>query len=549
MSSQFYIHNFIGRDRELEVLKHVLLEAKSGDATGILLSGRSGIGKTELLRQAFYHYFSTQNDVIPFSYTVKTTLTSLENFSKDYLCSFLVQSLAFLKKDISMIEACVYSFEDIMKRARESEVQWIVDIAAHYEKAKKDIDPLNLFLSTISAPYQSYLISGIPVIVMIDDFHKMRHFCEVNTIGDNKDFWMLFETPAKSRHTPHIFSGNQAELNKMFFEDTLLGEYLELFSLSGLINEDAAKYFTVLCKTYDLDVRIVLGDFIGLFGGSPYYIRNFVQAARQSSRILSEDNFWLIYLNEITKGKTFKYWTSLLKTCIPRFDMRKPSLKFLYHLSKNGRHAAISDIPNEISIRQEDVELIVNLLHTSGIVETGFSESEISDDTILIDIIKGLYHREIRMEPLSGITDTIIVDKRKQAAPVRPVSPPSPSFTLTIPATVKAEYVAVRTIEYIAENFSIASGIIRQLQIALADLFANVIDTSGKSAGNYFLKFHVEDNIFSAEITIPFITIVLTDADRNRIGTYLDDLKAEASAEGTKITFLKKIGQDIGSAS
>jgi len=544
MPSHFITHNFIGRDRELEVLGNIPAEAKSGNASGMFLSGKNGVGKTELLRQAFYHYFNNQKEAIPFFYTMKTALTSIEHFAKDYFCSFIVQSLAFLKKDISMIDACIYSFEDIVKLARESGVQWVADVADNFEQARKGIDPLNLFLLTISAPYRSYLITGIPVIVMIDDFHKMRKFCEINAVGNNRDFWMLFETPVKSRHTPHIFTGNQAELNRMFFEDTLLGEYLELYNIYGLGPDDTAKYFTVLCETYGLDVRVELFDVIDLFGGSPYYIKNFVQAARQSSKVLSEDSFWLVYLSEITKGKTFKYWTSLLKTCVPRFDLRKPSLRFLYHLCTNTPTVALSDLQNEISVGQEDMERIVGLLHTSGVVETGFSEFEVSDDRILVDIIKGLYLREILMEPWSRVKEMIVSEKGRQARPDR-----TPSFALTIPATARAEFVAVKTVEYVSQNFDIPSGITGQLQIALADLFANVIGEAGRGVGNYYLRFKLRENVFFAEIKIPSINIVLTDTDRGRIGAYVDSLTVEGSAEGTTITLIRDISKDFVSAS
>src|SRR4030067_2455723 len=152
MPSQFAVKYFFDRENELEILQNLHLEAKSGNATGIFLSGRNGIGKTELLRQTFHHLFTNQNDAIPFFYTIKTSFTSIENFSKDYFCTFVVQSLAFLKKDISMIDACIYSLEDIAHLTRESGIQWVIDIMNNFLQVKKDVDSLNLFLFAITAP-------------------------------------------------------------------------------------------------------------------------------------------------------------------------------------------------------------------------------------------------------------------------------------------------------------------------------------------------------------------------------------------------------------
>jgi hypothetical protein len=395
MPTKFTVKTIFGRDHELEILKNIHTAAMSGSATGIFLSGRNGIGKTELLRQTFHQLFTDQNNAIPFFYTIKTAFTSIETFSKDYFCTFIVQSLAFLKKDISTIDACIYSLEDVTQLTKESGVQWVIDIMNDFLQVKKTVDPLNLFLSAISAPYRSYLITGTPVIVIIDDFHKMRKFCEINVADNNTNFWMLFENSVKSPYTPHIFSGYQAELNKMFFEDTAFGEYLELFSMTGLKRDDSVRLFTTSSEALGLNVSIELPECIDLFNGNPFYIKNYIHAARQASRTLSEDNFWLIYLSEITKGKTFMYWTSILKTYIPHFDLRKPSLTFLYQLYKERSGTALSNLHDNLSIGQEDLENIISLLQVSGTVETGFTELEPADDNILIDVIKGLYLREI----------------------------------------------------------------------------------------------------------------------------------------------------------
>jgi AAA+ ATPase superfamily predicted ATPase len=544
MHTQFTVKYFFGRENELEILQNLHLEAKSGSATGIFLSGRNGIGKTELLRQTFYHLFTNQKDAIPFFYTIKTAFTSIENFSKDYFCTFVVQSLAFLKKDISMIDACIYSLEDVENLTRESGIQWVMDIMNNFLQAKKDADPLNLFLFAISAPYRSYLVTGTPVIAIIDDFHKMRKFCEINTADNNAHFWMLFENSVRSPYTPHIFSGYQAELNKMFFDDTSFGEHLELFNLTGLKRDDAVRLFAASCETSGLISRVELHDCIDLFNGNPFYIKNYIHAARQASRILSEDNFWLIYLSEITKGKTFMYWTSVLKTCIPHFDLRKPSLMFLYHLYKDKSGAVLSNLPDKSALRPEELEHIVSLLHASGTFETGFSELEPADDNILIDVINSLYLREIEKEPWNRIKDAIIGEKRQLTK-----HEGTPSFKITIPANTTAELVAVRTIEHVAEHFNIAPEIIGRLQIALTDLFANAINTVETGSDNFHLSFKLNENVFSAEIIIPQKDFVLSESDNRRVSAYIDDIKIEKIMGGMKITLFKDIGKDLVPAS
>ena len=544
MNSQGTSKIFFGRDNELEILKNIHVSAKSGNATGIFLSGRNGIGKTELLRQAFNHLFTNQDNAIPFFYTIKTAFTSIENFSKDYFCNFVVQSLAFLKKDFSTINACIYSLEDVAQLAAESGVKWVVDLVNNFLQMKKDADPLSLFLFAISAPYRSYHNTGTPVIVIIDDFHKMRKFSEINSPDNNMNFWILFESSVKSPYTPHVFSGCQAELNKMFFEDTSFGEYLDLLNLTGLDQDDSLRLFTTLCEIFKLNVKDELMDHISLFNGNPFYMKNFIHAARQASRTLSEENFWLIYLSEITKGKTFMYWTSILKTYIPHLDLRKPSLMLLYSLYQDRSGNILSNLSEKLSITQQELENIIGLLHASGTFEPGFSELKPADDNILIDFIRGLYLREIENQPWEKIKDIIIGERPRFIKHER-----SPSFDITIPATTKAEFVAVRTIESVAESFEIPREIIGLLQIALSELFANVAETGGDGYDYYQMSLKLIENNFFIEILIPQKHFALSDSDKGRIMAYLDDLKVEASNSGTKIIFLKKIMKDLTTTS
>ena len=238
------IKNFLGRENELEVLARIASEAGAGEANSAFLSGKRGIGKTKLLNRLFHHLFEDQGDAVPFLYTVKSSFVSMENFSSDYLGSFILQGLAFRKKDLSMTGASIYSLEDLAELAKRSEAHWAVDLIKSYSHIKSGSDPVNLFLFAISAPYRSYRDTGRPVVVMIDDFHKIRKFCELNAKEDNKDFWTLYETSAGFPHTPHIFTGLEAELNGMFFEETSFGDQLEIINVPGLDRGDSLKLFT-----------------------------------------------------------------------------------------------------------------------------------------------------------------------------------------------------------------------------------------------------------------------------------------------------------------
>jgi hypothetical protein len=228
----FSAKNFLGRESEFELLKGIALEARAGDACSIFLSGKRGVGKSEFMRHLYNHFFSQQNDAIPFYHSVRSAFVSLDDFSREYLGSFILQSLAFLKRDKSMLYSGIYSLEDLRLVAEEMADPWAMNIIDKFFEVREGGDSVKLFSFAISTPYQSYANTGLPVVIMIDDFHKMRKFCGSDE-GENRECWVMFENVLQSQHTPHIIAGFHSDLQKMFFEETSIGEHLEVVNLPG----------------------------------------------------------------------------------------------------------------------------------------------------------------------------------------------------------------------------------------------------------------------------------------------------------------------------
>ncbi len=540
---EFTSKHFSGRKNEIDILQSIASLASSGDANSIILSGKRGIGKTELLKHLFNELFNRQNSTIPFFYTVKTSFASLEIFSEDYLSNFILQSLAFILKDSTLVNTGIYSLEDVRDIANESEATWAVDIIDNYYHLREGGDPVKLFSFAISVPYQTYMKTGMPVAVIIDDFHKIRKLSERMTGSNDKDLWMLFENFVKFRYTPHVLAGFQSELHKMFFEETSFGEHLEIINLAGLNKHDSINLFRVLCEKYAITCEAEAKDFIDMFCGNPFYITSFIQASRQTVRTITGDDLKEIYFREITKGKIYTYWTSILKTYIKRFELRKPSLNLLFKLCENGADdpSGLSEI---LSVKQEDIDYILNILHIAGILETGFSTIEFNDDQVLIDFIKGLYHKEITKEPQDKIKDIILGDISQNVILTK-----TPSFDITIPAVSGAGLVAVKSLEQVARFLKMPPDTIGQLQISLVELFSGVLADNGASGESYKLKFNLKDNIFSVEILTSQPDLDFTDDESRRIRSYIDDMRVEKVMNGYKITMIKGLKEDIATAS
>ncbi len=356
---------------------------------------------------------------------------------------------------------------------------------------------------------------------------KIRKFFELKGSDIKPGLWMPFESSISSMYVPHIFSGLPHEIEGMFFEDNPVEEHLEMIDLPCLNKEDSIKLFSSLCEMYNLRVELEPADFVGTFGGNPFYIKNFLQAARQTGGVLSKDVFYRTYNNEITSGKTYKYWTFLLKKHIQRLDLRKPSLKFLHGFCSNN-----SD--DSLQLEEGMFEHILEILHDSGSVETGFSKTTPSDE-VLRDIIKELYREEVQNESPENVSDPIAEIEGELAGESGVAS-----FIIMIPADPKAGLVAIKSLEQISRNNNIPLKDMGKLQLAMADLFANVFDGDAP-VENYKLQIRYIENLFSVELTTPQKDLVITEQDTARIRAYIDDLKVESIENGTVITLVKEI--------
>ncbi len=544
--------DFIGRNQEIESLFNIHSEVKQGIASSIFLSGEHGTGKTELVRQLFQLLFWKQHDAVPFLYAVNPAFASVQDFSADYLNRFIRQWLSFQKKDVSLIHANELSMENLMRLAEKSDAHWAVDLIGNFLQTKTSGDAAKHFLSAINAPYHSYLVTGMPVIVMIDDFQRTKELYISNSENKN-NLWMLFEESIKSRQTPHILSGSYAELREMFFEKTSFGEYLEFMHISGLDKITSLRLFTLLCEGYGIKVdRESLFPFVDIFHGNLFYIRNFIQTARTEGKTLSEDDLWRVYFHEITRGKFYAYWISQMRKHILRLDLRKVSLEILHHLCSRGATTSPSTIATMFSISMHDLNDIVNVFQTAGFIEMNFSSLKLSDDTILANVIKGLYSKEILENPADKIKETLMkeyqstVDTHIKAAETK-------SFEITIPHMPGAELVAVNTLEHIAKIQGIPAEVIGQMQMTIVELFTNLIPREIEPAeGNFDFKFKPDKDTFIIEIKTPYKELTSLSpgvlAENQLIKKYIDDIKLEGTKSGIKIILTKNLKKAFAQA-
>lgn len=527
---------FLDRKGEIETLASIARAALKGQATSLFLSGGRGTGKTELIRQLFNQLFTTQNDVIPFLYTVNPAFLSLRDFSRDYLTKFIQQAIAFLKKDHSIMNKPIYSPEDIRAFTDDTALNWALNLMDEYQETIKRGEPIQILLYSIMAPYRCYLSTGAPLVIMIDDFDRLKGVYNTDP-GDMSDCYMFFEESIQIPYIPHIITGFREGLYDMFFNKTSIGEHLELMNLSGLDRDNTLSLFNSLCSIYNLSV-INTNELIDLFHGNPLYIRKFVSALRRSGNMPHKDEVQRIYSNEVTRGGIYIYWLSHLKRYIPEV-LRADSLNLLYHLCCDGLYEQFTPLDASSVIHKEKLDDVLKALRSAGVIEEGFTTFRLINDKVFVDVINALYQIEVlKGTPYNvshGVMETVHEDVRE----IEPV----PSC-VTISFIKGSEAVAVKALEEVARKHDIPSEIIGKLQVATAELLNSLFMSDRGDIGRCNVRFGVEDVGFLIEVDVPakelFVESAEGEASLRLIRGIIDDLRIERLQDFTRLRMLKK---------
>src|SRR3954462_15175289 len=95
--------DFAGRSIESDrLLRHA---QGNSQTSGLLLLSAPASGVSELLRQTYDQLFYQQGDVIPFYFAIHQTDKTAENCAVRFLQDFLLQTVAFRRRDAKLLAA------------------------------------------------------------------------------------------------------------------------------------------------------------------------------------------------------------------------------------------------------------------------------------------------------------------------------------------------------------------------------------------------------------------------------------------------------------
>lgn len=536
--------DFFGRKAELTHLYRQAQDTEIEVLRNIFLSGARGIGKTELLKQLFHHLFWGQDRVVPFYYSVSNAVLTVPEFSWDYLKHYICQRLAFEKKGASLINPDGLLIEGLTAILEEEKAGWGLEILDRYLQCREPVDRLR---EALNSPHQSIRSTGKHVVVMIDEFQRLKGLRM--GAGIDSTLVSLFEIPLLAKNVLHLITGNQAEIQEMH-----ITKGLARIDVKPLQLEDAAMMFSSLLGKYGIKSDGTPDTLLDYLWGNPFYIRSVAKAVRQADikEISGKENFWSVYINEVSNGSIYTYWTAVFKDFIPEIALRRDFLEIIRRIYNTGKALTYKEIFRAVPFSSEYAGAAANVLLLSGFVNCEFGVFRAPADRVLRDFIDCLYMKEIQGKSYGEIEKEML-EKIAIVGEAQGVT-----FELKVPMVREAELVAARCLEQIGENLHISQEVIAQLQMAVIEACINAMEHSKGRDRNIYLKVDFNENRLEISVEStgrefvspgtgePYMGKEFKD-DTGRgwgiklIKSFTDSVRFEKTERGTKVILVKNL--------
>ncbi len=396
--------DFIGRTREFDALwQHAKGETSKH---GLLLFSAPSVGASELLKQVYDRLFLNQPETIPFYFALKKSDKTAKQAAIRFLQTFLQQTVAFRRKDASILRASPDVCE-LAELAIPSDGYWIDRLVATCQTESQLNYERSLVRNCLSAPFRAFS-NGAKFFVMIDDLHEAEHLTgEIDFVEELKD----------------IFSHSSFQFvlagNRRFLFDKLpsaKAETLELKSLdfndAGLLTENLAEKSSVKINEQTRDLIAAQLD------GNPTFIRFLIHAA--DAKKVDLDSFQQvekIYTDELFGGKIGKFYDAIFSEIAPNVETQKHILGLLYDaLTIEKEKTPIESWQLRTNLNDEDFYRTMRLLNTHEIVRVTSNLVEaMSENEILTDYIKARFRLETIAEARALVIGEMLSEFLKRA--------------------------------------------------------------------------------------------------------------------------------------
>ncbi len=377
--------DFIGRSVQLDRLME---HARSGGDknSGLILLSAPSAGVSELMRQAYDRLFVEQDEVIPFYFEVRQSDRTAQGAALRFLCEFLLQTVAFRRRDSRIIDASP-EMAEIAELAIPSDGYWIDRLVETYNGESRLGDDRAFVRNCLSAPLRA-AANGARAFVMIDDLHA------ANYLDGGDGFFDDLRDIFTRASIPFALAGQRRFLYAKVAAESIA---VDPFSFS-----DAGKFVENLSTKTGVAINDQTRDLIAVqFAGNAGQITSLFESAAANGKYLTSfDNVEQIYTDELFGGRIGKYFDAMFDRLIPDPNIQTRILKLLIeNITAVDGKIPVSYWKRHAGLGIEELDHLLDALNYNEIVGVGSATVEFDTaNTVLSDYIIGRSRLELNGE-------------------------------------------------------------------------------------------------------------------------------------------------------
>ena len=393
--------DLVGRAAELDRLfKHAKGES---DSHGLVVLAAPSAGTSELLRQTYDHLFAAHESSIPFYFELKPSDLTAKNAARRFLSEFLLQAVAFRRRDARMINVSP-KINEIAELSLPSDAPWIERLLETYNTDNDTNDDRSFVRNCLSAPLRA-AANNANSFVMIDDLHVATQLSGGEAFVED-----LIDNFSRATF-PFIFAGQR----RFLFAKTMF----PAMAIEPLSFADTGKLAERLSAKMSVSINDQTRDLIAVqLGGNVLYTTSLFAAASAYGVALDRfDRIEQVYTDEIFGGRIGKHFDAAFDRILPDADVQR---KVLHLLSQNlavsngnvpaaywKRHAGMTDSEFRSALDALRFSEIIDV--SSGVVHVDPS------NIVLCDYMRGRIRLEIDGDPRALVVGEALSDNVKRA--------------------------------------------------------------------------------------------------------------------------------------
>ena len=401
--------DFIGRTAELERIMAHATPASAG--RGLLLLMEPSAGVSELLRQAYDRIFNERSDVIPIYFAFTRNETTAVSASIEFLNTFLQQYIAYRRNE-PFVSHATLTLQDLLELAPPADHEWIEQLVESYTRLRFSNDDKALVRFCLGAPQRIPKGRGRPLI-MLDGAQLAEYMNGVVVLGTE-----VLRVFGRGGFT-FVLAGLRRQILEAAHDAQCNFETLDLLRLKQLNSIEAAQLVEQVARRQQVVTSEAARDLmVQQFAGSPFFINNFLQAAREKRVAL---NSYLdcerLYVDELFGGHLHRHFAGLLEEIAPRLDSRHLLMRLLWEAVAGEDQISSFEVwRKRLHTSAGELEEVLHRLHVQEFVNwDGITVEAGTGPQAWKDYLRIRYRLDVSGDPRALVVADALTDALKRA--------------------------------------------------------------------------------------------------------------------------------------